>query len=113
MGFLAISILELLPKLQIENYLARKVRSKKGREKDLEEAQKCVLIHQGLPYLPEIIRTKVISSHYDDPWADHFEIKKTQELIAFVASVGCLRHGTLDHLSWMFSLYRSFVFSAM
>ncbi len=41
-----------------------------------------VLCHQGLPYMPEIIRTKLISRHYDDRLAGHFGIDKTQELIA-------------------------------
>lgn len=32
--------------------------------------------------MPEIVKTKIINRYHDDPLADHFEIKKTWELIA-------------------------------
>ena len=41
-----------------------------------------VLHYQGLPYVPEIIRAKLISRHHDDPSAGHFGIEKTRELVA-------------------------------
>ena len=41
-----------------------------------------MLYYQGLPYIPEIIRTELISRHHDDPLAGHFGIEKTRELIA-------------------------------
>ena len=41
-----------------------------------------VLQYQGLPYVPEIIRSEVISRHHDDPLAGHFGIDKTRELIS-------------------------------
>ncbi len=41
-----------------------------------------VLCHQGLPYVPEIVKTELISKHHDDPLAGDFGIDKTQELIA-------------------------------
>ena len=37
--------------------------------------------YQGLPYIPEIIRSEVISRHHDDLLAGHFGIDKTRELI--------------------------------
>ena len=40
-----------------------------------------VLHHQGLPFVPKIIRTKLIGRHHDDPLAGHFGIDKTRELI--------------------------------
>ena len=40
-----------------------------------------VLQYQGLPYVPEIIRSEVISYHHDDPLAGHFGIDKTRELV--------------------------------
>ena len=43
---------------------------------------KGVLHHQGLPYVPEIIRTELISRHHNDPLARHFGIEKTRELVA-------------------------------
>ena len=41
-----------------------------------------VLHYHGLPYLPEIIKTEIISRHHDDPLAGHFGIEKTWELLA-------------------------------
>ena len=41
-----------------------------------------MLHHQGLPYIPEIIRIELISRHHNDPLAGHFGIEKTRELIA-------------------------------
>ena len=41
-----------------------------------------MLHHQGLSYVPEIIRTELISRHHNNPLADHFGIEKTRELIA-------------------------------
>ena len=40
-----------------------------------------VLHHQGLPYVPEIIQTELISRYHNDPLAVYFRIKKTQELL--------------------------------
>ena len=40
-----------------------------------------MLQYQGLPYIPEIIRSEVISRHYDDPLTGHFGIDKTRELV--------------------------------
>ncbi len=41
-----------------------------------------MLYHQRLSYVPEVIRTELISKYYDDPLAGHFGIGKTRELIA-------------------------------
>ena len=69
-----------LVKLQAEDGQARKIRAEKlGKNwEDLDG----ILHHQGLLYVSEIIRTELISRHHDDPLADYFSIKKTQELIA-------------------------------
>ena len=40
-----------------------------------------MLDHQGLPFVPEIIWTELISRHHDNPLAGHFGINKTKELI--------------------------------
>ena len=37
--------------------------------------------YQGLPYVPEIIRSEVISRHHNDLLARHFSIDKTRELL--------------------------------
>ena len=37
--------------------------------------------HQGLPFVPEAIRTELISRHHDDPLARHFGIDKTKDLV--------------------------------
>ena len=41
-----------------------------------------MLHHQGLLYIPEIIRTELISRHHNDPLASHFGIEKTREFVA-------------------------------
>ena len=51
-----------------------------------------VLHHQGLPFVPKAIRTKLISRHHDDPLAGHFGIKKTRELLAQKYFWPSLRH---------------------
>ena len=40
-----------------------------------------VFQYQGLPYVPEIIRSKVISCYYNNPLAEHFGIDKTKKLV--------------------------------
>ena len=40
-----------------------------------------MLQYQGLPLIPEIIRSKVISHHHHDPLAGNFHIDKTRELV--------------------------------
>ena len=40
-----------------------------------------VLYHQGLPFVPEAIRTEIISRHHDDSLAGHFGIDKTKDLV--------------------------------
>ncbi len=69
-----------LPKLQAEDQVTREVRQQ-GLKEGWEEVDG-VLHHQGLPYVPEVIRTELISRHHDDPLAGHFGIEKTRELIA-------------------------------
>ncbi len=41
-----------------------------------------MLHYQGLPYVPKVICSELISRHHDDPLAGHFGIEKTCELIA-------------------------------
>ncbi len=70
-----------LPELQAENQEARRIREQ-GLKDGWEENADGVLCHQGLPYVPEVVRTELISRHHDDPLAGHFGINKTRELIA-------------------------------
>ena len=61
-----------LPKLQESDLEAKDLRSK-----DLLEGWedvKGILQHQGLLYISKIIYSKVISCHYDNLLAEHFEI---------------------------------------
>ena len=67
-----------LAELQELDKEAQKVRAE-GR--DRYEEIDGVLHHQGLPFVPEVIRTELISRHHDDPLAGHFGIDKTRELI--------------------------------
>ncbi len=70
-----------LPELQVEDQEARRVREQ-GPKNGWEENADRVLCHQGLLYVPEIVRTKLISRHHNDSLASHFGIDKTRELIA-------------------------------
>lgn len=47
---------------------------------------------QGLPYVPEMIRTELISRHHNNPLAEHFGIEKTRKLIARKYYWETLRH---------------------
>ena len=69
-----------LPELQAENQVAREIREK-GLREGWEQIDG-VLHREGFPYLPEIIRTEIISRHHDDPLAGHFGVEKTRELVA-------------------------------
>ena len=69
-----------LHKLQVEDNHACKFRAKQ-LVKDWQDIDG-VLHYQGLPYVPEIIQTELISRYHDNPLAGHFGIKKTHELIA-------------------------------
>ena len=79
-----------LVELQAEDGQAQKIRAEKlgGNWEDSDR----ILHHQGLPYVPEIIRTELISRHHDDPLAGYFGIKKTQELVARKYYWETLRH---------------------
>ena len=68
-----------LPELQIEDQVARDIREK-GLKEGWEEINR-VLRREGFPYLPEIIRTEIISRHYNDPLVGHFGVEKTRELV--------------------------------
>ena len=41
-----------------------------------------VLYYQDLPYIPEIIQTKLISRHYNNLLAGYFGIEKTHKFVA-------------------------------
>ncbi len=69
-----------LPELQAKDQEARKIREQ-GLTEGCEEIEE-VLQHQDLPYVPKIVRTKLISRYHDDPLAGHFGIDNTRELIA-------------------------------
>ena len=66
-----------LQELQETDSEAQKLRSKEGY-KEVEG----VLHHQGLPFVPEAIRTELISRHHNDLLAGHFGIEKIRKLLA-------------------------------
>ena len=68
-----------LSELQESDDEARKIRAE-GLKNDYEEVDG-VLYHQGPPFVPEAIRTEIISRHHDDPLAGHFGIDKTKDLV--------------------------------
>ena len=68
-----------LQELQDEDKQARKTRAEHLEGwNDIDD----VLHHQNLLYVPEVIRTELISRHHNDLLAGHFGIKKIRELIA-------------------------------
>ena len=75
-----------LYELQAKDEQARKLRADQQPNQQLSQQGwdniDSVLHYQGLPYVPEIIRTELISRHHDNPLADHFGIEKTRKLIA-------------------------------
>lgn len=40
-----------------------------------------IFYHKDFLYIPEIIYSKIISHHHNDPLASYYGIKKTKELI--------------------------------
>ena len=85
-----------LQELQSKDKQARKLRAEQP-VKDWQDI-KGVLHYQGLPYVPEIIRTELISRHYNDPLAGHFGIEKTRELVARKYYWPTLRHDVDDYV---------------
>ena len=69
-----------LPKLQDDNKEIKILRSKRLSEswKDIEQ----VLYFQKFSYVSKVIRSELISRHYNNLFASYFGIEKTQELIA-------------------------------
>ena len=68
-----------LQELQEKNTEAQKIRSEKRQSwKEIDG----VLHHKSLSYVPELIKTELISRHHDNQLAGHFGIEKTQELVA-------------------------------
>ena len=68
-----------LQKLQAEDEQARKTRA---RHSEGWNNINRTFHYQSLLYIPEIIRTELISRHHDNLLASHFCIKKTLEIVA-------------------------------
>ena len=68
-----------LPKLQDKDEEAKVLRVG-GFSEGWEEVEE-VLQYRGLSYIPEIIRSEVISHHHNDPFTRHFGINKIKELV--------------------------------
>ena len=68
-----------LLELQESDNKARKIRAE-GLKSDYEEVDE-VVHHQRLPFVPETIRTELISRHHNDSLAGHFGIDKTRVLV--------------------------------
>ncbi len=68
-----------LPELQDDDKEAKKLRSEGLSEgwKIIEQ----ILHYQGLPYVPKVICSELISRYYDNPLVGHFGIEKIWELI--------------------------------
>ncbi len=69
-----------LPELQDDDKEAMKLRSE-GLPEGWENIEQ-VLHYQGLPYVPKVIRSELISRHHNDPLAGQVGIEKSRKLIA-------------------------------
>ena len=78
-----------LQELQETDFEAQKLRQQV--RKSYEEVDG-VLHHQGLPFVPEVIRIELISRHHNDPLAGHFDIEKTCKLLARKYYWSTLKH---------------------
>ena len=70
-----------LQELLKEDKQAQKLRAKQ-LVKDVWEDIDGVLYHQGLLYVPKIIRIELIGRHHNNPLASHFGMRKIYKLIA-------------------------------
>ena len=70
-----------LQELQDKDKHVWKFRAEQQVKNDRQEIDG-VLYHQGLFYIPEIIRTKLISRWHDNLLAGYFVIKKTHKVVA-------------------------------
>ena len=66
-----------LLELQDNDKEAKVLRSDVAGLSESWKDDKGVVQYQGLPYIPEIIRSKVISCHHNDPLIKPFGIDKT------------------------------------
>ena len=66
-----------LSELQENNEEAKLLREAAGLPEGWKDVER-VLKYQGLPYVPKIIRSEVISRHHDEPLTGHFGIDKTR-----------------------------------
>ena len=65
-----------LSELQENDEEAKLLRSSASLPEGWEDVEG-VLQFPGLPYVPEIIRSEILSCHHDDPLVGHFGIDKT------------------------------------
>ena len=69
-----------LSKLQENNEEAELFKTSVSLPEGWEDVEE-VLQYQGLPYVPEIIRSEVISRYHNNPLAGHFGIDKIRKLV--------------------------------
>ena len=71
-------------RLRLHELQAKDKQAQKTRTEHLKDWNNIdgVLHYQGLPYVPEIIQTELISRYHNNPWVSHFGIKKIHEFIA-------------------------------
>ena len=87
-------------RLRLHKLQAKDKQSQKTRAEHSEDWHNIngALHYQGLFYVPEIIRTKLISKHHDDPLTGYFDIEKTHELVARKYYRLTLRHDVEDYV---------------
>ena len=87
-----------LHELQAKDKQARKLKADQQLGQQGWDNIDGVLHYQSLLYVPEIIRTELISRHHNDPLASHFGIKKRRELITWKYYWPTLCHNVKDYV---------------
>ena len=80
----ATPLVQLIPKLLLEDPFAIELRKRLATSEEVDEAwadEDGVLRHDGKLYVPESLRTDVLKQCHDDPLADHFGTRKTLSLV--------------------------------
>ena len=86
-----------LQKLQDEDDQARKVRIEQPGNANWQDVEG-VLHHQSLSYVPEIIRTELISRHHNNLLVSHFGIEKIRKLLSRKYYWPMLRHNIENYV---------------
>ena len=86
-----------LQELQDEDDQACKIRTEQPGNANWQDVES-VLHYQGLPYIPKIIQTELISRHHNNLLASYFGIEKTQKFLSQKYYWPTLRRDVKDYV---------------